>query len=56
MQLSWLLYKECDNHTFGVDCSLTCGNCANGERCNHVDGSCPYGCDSGWFGRMCDEG
>ncbi|XP_078328094.1 receptor-type tyrosine-protein phosphatase kappa-like [Crassostrea virginica] len=46
---------ECDNHTFGVDCSLTCGNCANGELCNHVDGSCPYGCDSGWFGRMCNE-
>nr|XP_022307680.1 receptor-type tyrosine-protein phosphatase alpha-like [Crassostrea virginica] len=47
--------KECDNHTFGGDCSLTCGNCVNKERCNHVDGSCPNGCDSGSFGRLCDK-
>lgn len=33
-----------------------CGNCFNGEPCNHVDGSCSNGCHSGSFGVLCDKG
>ena len=33
-----------------------CGNCFNGEPCNHVNGSCSNGCHSGSFGALCDKG
>lgn len=33
-----------------------CGKCLNGVKCNHVNGSCPNGCDTGVFSDKCDQG
>lgn len=33
-----------------------CSNCRDGEPCNHVNGSCPNGCDRGTYGDKCDIG
>ena len=33
---------------------MPCGNCLNGEQCNHVDGTCPGRCDPGWETNMCN--
>ena len=50
------IFTECDNKTYGLDCRESCGNCSNGELCHHVDGSCPYACDVGVYGKTCDKG
>ena len=47
---------ECKDNTYGMDCSMVCGNCLNGEQCNHVNGSCHDGCDKGTHGDKCDIG
>ena len=39
-----------------MECTLVCGNCLNGEQCNHVNGSCPNGCAKGTHGDKCDKG
>lgn len=46
----------CSFGTYGLECENSCGNCSIGDRCNHVNGSCPNGCDVGVFGLKCDEG
>ena len=43
----------CDNNSYGIECEFTCGQCRNGEQCNHVDGRCPNGCVSGMSGDKC---
>lgn len=52
----YVLLLECDNYTYGLECKQICGNCSNRESCNHIDGICLHGCDSGLFGIMCDTG
>ena len=47
---------ECKDNTYGMECTLVCGNCLNGEQCNHVNGSCPNGCAKGTHGDKCDKG
>ena len=47
---------ECKDNTYGMECTKVCGNCLNGEQCNHVNGSCPDGCDKGTHGDKCDIG
>ena len=51
-----VLFKECDNHKYGLKCNQTCGSCYGGKQCNHVNGSCTDGCEAGLFGEKCDEG
>lgn len=45
--------QPCQNNTYGAGCSEDCGNCLNGEQCNHVNGTCPNGCDAGYCSDRC---
>ncbi|PVD23539.1 hypothetical protein C0Q70_16811 [Pomacea canaliculata] len=46
--------KQCAAGTFGSRCNLTCGYCLGGNgSCNNFDGSCTYGCISGYAGLKC---
>ena len=47
---------ECKDNTYGTECTKVCGNCLSGKQCNHVNGSCPDGCDKGTHGDKCDIG
>lgn len=51
-----LLFVECDNGTFGHDCTRNCGKCVLNEQCDHVTGVCPNGCNRGYQGIHCTEG
>lgn len=46
---------ECDGNKYGQDCRQTCGNCTDGEQCDHVNGICKNGCDAGMMGDTCDQ-
>ena len=39
-----------------MGCMKLCGRCRNGEKCDHVNGSCPNGCGKGAYGDKCDKG
>lgn len=39
-----LCVEPCDDRHYGVDCSLTCGDCKDGAACDHVTGECDEGC------------
>lgn len=48
---------ECENKTYGENCSNTCGRCRNSVACNNINGTCPDGCDPGWQSTdKCDVG
>ena len=47
---------ECKHNTYGLGCIGLCGHCLNGDQCDHVNGSCPNGCDKGAYGDKCDKG
>lgn len=51
-----LLFVECDNNTFGLDCTEKCGKCVFSENCDHKNGQCLNGCDRGYQGGQCTEG
>lgn len=48
--------KACAENYFGWKCQQQCGNCKNGDVCNHVTGICPTGCAEGWIGSRCNIG
>lgn len=48
--------SECLDQTYGQECQQICGNCKNKEPCHHVNGSCPDGCDNGYYGNKCNLG
>lgn len=52
----WFDLVECDDNKYGLECISTCGKCLKGVQCNHVNGSCPNGCDAGVFDDKCDKG
>ena len=52
----YFYFPACAIGIYGQDCSFTCGNCAGGEPCYHVDGICPSGCEPGWVIGLCSEG
>ncbi|CAL1532194.1 unnamed protein product [Lymnaea stagnalis] len=39
-------------HWFGTDCQYKC-HCKNNVTCDVINGDCPNGCDTGWFGPAC---
>ena len=47
---------ECKDNTHGLGCIGLCGHCLYGDQCDHVNGSCPNGCDKGTYGDKCDKG
>ena len=51
-----VLSTECDGGMFGINCKGSCGKCLNNKQCNHINGSCLNGCESGYSGTNCTEG
>ncbi|GFO39306.1 receptor-type tyrosine-protein phosphatase kappa [Plakobranchus ocellatus] len=47
----------CTLGTYGEDCNESCSNHCAGETnsCNHVNGTCNQGCDSGYLMPLCTE-
>ncbi|XP_056002235.1 multiple epidermal growth factor-like domains protein 10 isoform X1 [Ostrea edulis] len=45
--------QVCAVQTYGLECSLSCGNCSDGETCHHATGMCPRGCNKGVEGDKC---
>ncbi|KAL8603775.1 hypothetical protein ACOMHN_024391 [Nucella lapillus] len=46
--------QECAGGTYGLRCEEKCGNCSDGRTsCDHVTGSYPLGCLSGWSPPLC---
>lgn len=52
----YLVRPVCSTQTYGARCSQTCGNCSNGETCDHVNGTCLHGCNEGAQGGECKTG
>ena len=50
------LLTECDGNMFGKHCKEVCGKFLNGGQCHHINGSCLYGCNPGYYGIDCREG
>ena len=50
------IFTECADNTYGLECTKLCPKCRDGEQCDHVNGSCPNGCDKGIYGDKCDRG
>lgn len=42
------LIIECNNGTYGENCTYQCGQCLNSVTCDHVNGKCFGGCKPGW--------
>ena len=55
---STLCISACSSGKYGERCSRNCsGNCEiDSYDCNHINGSCPDGCQAGWEGSTCDQG
>ena len=49
------IVTECDNGTFGKDCTESCGNCVKDGQCHFVNGTCMNGCVPGFSGPFCIE-
>lgn len=45
---------ECDEGTFGTDCSGVCGYCHQGQ-CDKYTGICASGCAPGYNGIYCNK-
>lgn len=56
LHLVHLVHPVCSTQTYGAQCSQTCGNCSNGETCDHVNGTCLHGCNDGAQGGECKTG
>lgn len=53
----FLLHETvCQNNTYGAGCSEDCGHCFSGQQCNHIFGTCPIGCDAGYYNDRCKTG
>lgn len=39
---------------YGMNCSESCGFCKNRSDCDHVNGLCPNGCQSGYKDEKCE--
>lgn len=51
-----IFIEDCKDGKYGKNCSISCGNCLESEQCNHINGICMNGCDSGYQGFLCIEG
>lgn len=46
-------FLACENNTYGINCSETCGHCRDNDECFHSNNACLYGCDAGYQGYLC---
>lgn len=49
------MHVECDDGTFGANCSSVCGYCHQGQSCDIETGTCLKECDSGYEGIYCNK-
>ena len=56
MKLKKIMFAECKDNTYGLECAQICGKCVHGNQCNHENGSCSSGCDKGVHGDKCNKG
>ncbi|GFN76163.1 multiple epidermal growth factor-like domains 10, partial [Plakobranchus ocellatus] len=49
-------YTQCSPGTYGKDCDRNCSDhCAGDDKlCNHVNGTCDQGCDTGYLMPLCE--
>lgn len=53
----FLLHETvCQNNKYGAGCSENCGHCLSGQQCNQFVGTCPVGCDAGYYNDRCKSG
>lgn len=45
---------ECDDGTYGTNCSSNCGHCYQGQLCDKETGACPEGCGARYDGMYCN--
>lgn len=48
--------EACNQRKYGENCNMPCGHCVKSEQCNHINGTCMNGCDSGYEGLNCTAG
>ena len=49
-----MMFAECQDGTWGLECAETCGHCVTWHPCNKENGACQVGCEPGWTGVNCD--
>lgn len=54
MLFMMVIYLECDENFFGINCKEQCNQ--NCDGCNQRTGACDTGCKPGWKGMACKEG
>lgn len=54
MLFMMVIYLECDENFFGINCKEQCNQ--NCDGCNKRTGACDTGCKPGWKGMACKEG
>ena len=45
-----LIFTECKDKKYGLNCSTMCGNCRDLRQCHYINGSCLNGCSPGFQG------
>lgn len=48
-----MFIAECCDGTYGMECSESCGMCADRVACDKATGVCPSGCEDGFVGDLC---
>lgn len=55
MYFTFFLILDCENGTFGKNCSSLCsGNCIDNITCNSTNGYCYGFCAAGFLGEYCN--
>lgn len=49
-------FTACLNNTYGVGCLEICGQCLSEQQCNHINGTCTIGCETGYYSDHCKKG
>ena len=47
---------ECEERSYGQNCTKKCGQCLNNKPCYVTTGTCENGCSAGYQGQLCDSG
>lgn len=55
-QIERWIVTDCETYKYGIGCTEDCGYCINGRRCNHINGFCYAGCETGYYGSQCKMG
>lgn len=52
----YIMFLECLSGYYGTACREQCsGFCKNNKTCDHIRGICPYGCEDGYTGKLCNN-